>query len=75
MAGSEDEEGRIEQLAKEAERETRSLESDAEKLGERIEETRGNWMRARRDKMETSAPPPEDDDADGSGEADDEAPG
>jgi hypothetical protein len=68
MAGAEEEEGRVERLAADAEREARSLEKDAEELGERIEDTRGDWMRKRRDDSVPGAPPPEDDDANGSGD-------
>jgi hypothetical protein len=47
--GSEEEEGRIERLEQDAERETRSLEKDGEELGERIDEKRREWMRKHRD--------------------------
>jgi hypothetical protein len=69
MSSSDEEEERVKRLAKDAERETRSLEKDADELGDRIEDTRGEWMRMRRDKNIAGAAPPEDDEeAEGSGE-------
>jgi hypothetical protein len=70
MAGSEEQEGQVERLAKEAEQETRSLEKGADELGERIDETRGDWMRKRRDKSVPGAPPPDEDEPEDSGAED-----
>lgn len=53
--GSEEEEGRIEKLEQDAEREARSLAKDAEELGERIDERRRDWIRKRED-SEPGAP-------------------
>jgi hypothetical protein len=76
MAGSEEEEGRLERLAKEAEQEKRSLEKDADELDERIDETRGEWTRMRRDENVTGAARLDDDDAEGGGtNTADEGPG
>jgi phage shock protein A len=48
---TEEEEGRVEKLVKEGEREAQSLEQDAEKLGERIQETRREWEQRRADRV------------------------
>jgi hypothetical protein len=61
MAGSDEEEDRVEKLGADAEREARSLEKDADELGEQIDDTRGEWMRKRRDGSVPGAPPPDED--------------
>jgi hypothetical protein len=63
MADAQDEDERVERLVADSEREARSLEKDAEELGDRIDERRGDWMRKRRDEDVPGAPPPKDDEA------------
>jgi hypothetical protein len=73
---TEEEEGRVERLVKEGEREAQSLEKDAEKLGERIHETRREWEQHRRDREEPGASVTDDEEPAGEsgGEPDDQEP-
>jgi len=72
--GSEEEEGRIERLEQDAEREARSLEKDAEELGERIKERQSEWTRKRRDGSVAGPRSPDETESDDEGgEATEEA--
>jgi hypothetical protein len=66
--GSEEHEHRVEKLVKDGEREAQSLEQDADKLGERIDETRRDWERRRRDRAEPGTSETDDKPADEGGE-------